>query len=293
MIPQYILEDFGFTPANLQQVDEIGGKPLYSSDRLRSKYNQAIASQSIINPVAGKIAYLVERGIIVPCYASKNIFQYLKHTLTGTPANKSIMGFYSPEKNKVYILFDNRLRFMSWANNEDLSLVTIHELMHYVAKNSKKTFYNIFKEDLINYYGEFYKDFADTELSRKELELLIVGAIKMFEWEKDVSVNTVEKYKKYLYKVINLNPEQKTLVIDVPLENARTFWLNPDLFMSRAKANREANRLVFALLRAYKVFNISKPHTFPIQEILFPSEVIAISSEKPQTNHYKAIKFIG
>ena len=290
-----VQEDFGFTPFNLKHVDNVEGKAVYSSPKLKEKYIEVISKQATLKPVSDIIARLVDNDIIVPCYTASNLFGVLKNRLTGTDASKQIMGFYSPVNNKVYILFDNRLKFLAWANNEDISLVTIHELMHYVAKNTKRKFYGIFKGDLIAYYRAFYSDFAGVDLDVRQLELMIVGAIKMFEWEKDVNGNTINKYRHYLDRIVTLiDSEQKTLVVDVPLENAALYWKNPSQFMAKAKSDKEANRLVFALWRAYeKVFNLSKPNTFPIQEILFPSEVISISSEKPSLNHYKAIKSIG
>lgn len=295
MIPEYVQEDFGFTPFNLEKVDTIEGKAVYSSPRLKEKYLQAISGQNVLRPVTNNIQNLLQKGIIVPCYTSSNVFGLIKHKLTASPANKQIMGFYAPEKNRIYILFDNRVQFLAWASNEDLSLVTIHELMHYVAKNTKRQFYNIFKGDLIAFYREFYSEFAGVQLDVRQLELMIVGAIKMFEWEKDVTGNTINKYRHYLDRIVTLmDPEQKKLVVDVPLENAALYWNNPNAFMHRARSNKETNRLVFALWRAYeRVFDLPKPNTFPIQEILFPSEVISISSEKPTANHYKAVKSIG
>jgi hypothetical protein len=295
MIPEYIQEDFGFTPFNLKEVDRVEGKALYSSPRLKAKYLEAISGQAILRPVVRNIEALLQKDIIVPCYTSSNLFGVLKHKLTGTNADKQIMGFYSPINNKVYILFDNRLKFLAWANNDDLSLVTIHELMHYVAKNNKRNFYNTFKGELIAFYRAFYSDFAGVQLDVRQVELMVVGAIKMFEWEEDVTGNTINKYRHYLDRIVTLlDPEQKKMVVDVPLENAALYWKNPNMFLNKAKTDKETNRLVFALWRAYdRVFGLKNPNTFPIQEILFPSEVISISSEKPTSNHYKAVKSIG
>jgi hypothetical protein len=293
MIPKYVQEDFGFHPIGLKEVDRVGNFPVFSSPSLKDRYKKAIGKQNVLSPILGKINYLVDEGLIIPCFANKGIFSYIKHTLTGTPADKGIGAFYSPRTNKVYILFDNRLKLGTWTDNEALSLVTIHELMHYVAKNYKKTFYDIFKEDLVNYYDAFYKDFAGATLTKKELLLTTAGNLRMFEWEKDVNERTIETFRKYMYKVIkSQNKDKKELVIDYPLDLATVYWHNPNRYIQKIRSERMANNMFFALHRAYKtVFGI-KTDSMTIQEILFPSEVVAISSEKPKDTHYRAVKFI-
>jgi hypothetical protein len=293
MDTQYVSEDFGFTPYSLERVDVIEGMSIYTSPRLKENYTKAIAKQRILKPVIKDIEDLIRKDIIVPCFTKKNLLHLLRHKATSSPASQGLMGFYSPVKNKIYILFDNRVKFLSWADNDDLSKVTIHEMMHYVAKNHKKTFYNVFKPDFIKYYRAFYKRFAGVDIPTKQLELMIIGAIKMFEWEEDVNGRTIETYKKYLHKVVKLKKSEQNLVIDVPMENAYLYWTNPNGFMFRAKTNKETNRLVFSLWDAYEdAFNLVRPNTFPVQELIFPSEVCAISSEKPTSSHYRAVKFI-
>ena len=280
---QSIQEAYGLAPFKLKVVDKMHGISMYSSDSVKKKFINAIDNTRILKPIKDEIEFLVEKGQILPVFASKNLVQYISHKLFSHPGEKSIMGMFSSEKNKVYIILDNNVSgiFFHLSNKDSASLI-FHELQHYAAWNLR----------------ERYLGALNVELNQGELSRIISFMFTNSEMKKNIPNNFLKEYAELLHSIISkkINDEAKSqqmvtkllMVVHLYLSDSNRF------FDSLRRKDKNVMDVYTALWNSYRAIGVKNPRSTVIQELLYPSEISAIQCQySPTSENYKLIKLLG
>jgi len=292
---QVLDEAWGILPTSLSVVDNIEGQDLYSSSKVKGKFVEAIMKQKILAPVYKKMENLIERQIVIPCFASKNFISFLSHKFFSDQLSKSILGFFYAPKNKLYVLLDNQTKFIVFMSNTELSSVTMHELQHYAAWNLKAKFYNINKNIFRTYFNYFYNLQFNVNAPASVIDNLVEHCFENFELKKDPSTTFLTKFADVLFNQLrDLIPddEVREKAITKMLAIEKIYLTDPSAFVeSVQQGDPDVKELVINLHRSYSSLGIKDPRSLTIQELLYPSEIIAIQGQhKPSDNHYISIK---
>lgn len=291
----YLDEAWGILPKQLSVVDTLEGEKLYSSEAVNKKFLHAIKKQKILKPVADKLGNLIDRQILVPCFASKNLIRLVGHKFFSDQLSKNILGFYFSDRNKIYILLDNHTKFLIFMSNKELSSVTIHELQHYASWNLKMKFFAIHKDTFRDYYRTFFKLYLGINVPDNVTDIIVYYILKNFEYPKRHSTKFLVKYADLMFDGFEkIHPDKDTLERQITnmLAAVKVYLTNPNSFISALQSGQPAVLdVVKALHKSYKGIRIRNPNSLTIQELIYPSEVIAIQSQKrPNSNHYTSIK---
>lgn len=286
----YLEEVWGVYPVGLEKVDQIEDVKLYSSQKLVEKIIKAISQQ--IPEVQNSISALIKNQIIMPVFLSKGSISLFVHKAFAEPIDKGILGFFEPEKNRIFIILDNNSNFLSYSSNKRLTEVVIHECMHYAMQNYKNQTYNQFKEELIIYYSTFFKKYYNLSDApkKKAIEDYLQYLLKNFELNKKFKNKiNIDKYEKHLQNIAN--DEDKSYQLIKVLTN---YLDDPNNFMRKAQSgNQDIKEVVGNLVITYdKIFEI-KPDTLAIQELIFPSEVISILTYNPLKKHFRMVSYLA
>lgn len=285
-------EAFGIQPIDLKHIGDIEGQKIYGSSKLNEKYISIISEQTILKPIIKDVVKLIDKGLIVPCFVSSNTLKLILHKAFANPINKNTLGYYHFNHNKIYILMDNHTKLLMLAKNRQLGEVTIHELMHFSCKNKKNQFYNLFKDDFATFYSSFYNRIANIKLSKEMASKLAYQLLKKLEWG-NVSWANLRAIAVYLDK--NLKTAdiiQKEKAIVDPFSIVKIYLSDPNVFVRLIDTDYRIQNVLNALYYSYTEIGIVNPNTMPIQEILWPSEIAAVSSVKPKSSHYQAVKML-
>lgn len=277
-------EVFAF-PVGLKPVINIDGEYLYGSDNLNKKYIKAIEKSSA-RMYTKMFSALVDRKVIIPCFLSKGIFGFITWKIFAPAGIKNIMGFYEPEKtNKVYILVSNNANLFAHINNEFMATLTIHELMHRLARNKPAKFMSLFNSDLETFYEALWRDLfsVDSKVNIKSDVSKMVKYLmnKMESASMGIGTTDLLVYQKALedtFAPVTTMPEEefKRKVTDYVVI-CKIYLKDINLFF---RAQDDYRHILIPIYNAYReAFNEKNLQTVCIQELLFPSEVIAIYSE--------------
>jgi hypothetical protein len=272
------------SPIGLKPVVKIDGQPLYGSDRLNESYLKAIEKCGRTSAASLKFRGLVEKKRIVPCFLTKSLLGFVAWKVFAPVHMKSIMGFYDPTKTKrVYILIQNNANIFSFVSNDFLAKLSIHELMHMLADQKTSVFMSIFSNELTAYYKELYQMiFSINNLDNARVDRILKFVFMDIERKSEKLTNgTLNKYsalmKKELSSVSSLSPlkfdemlQDYFAIIKLYLTNVAKFFVSRDKF----------RHILIPCYLSYKnAFNMKNLSTVCIQELIFPSEVVAILSE--------------
>jgi hypothetical protein len=271
-----------YIPIGLAETGKIDGQSLFSSLQTKTKFLSSIQESKEISRIYPVISQYVKDNIIIPAYVHSGIFSRLLNKTFANKISSELLGLYLPEQNKIYILVDSGSNFF-WKSDLGLSQVTFHELMHYASANNRKKFSSAFKRPLLEYYQLFFKRCANIEVSPNNIWKLLEFMFNTFENRKSKKQTDLDKLESFYSRYI-CKDKSKLQNILVPLY---TYIYKPDLFFNSINIDLKINKTVSSLYLCYSdVFGIIKPNTTPIQELLYPSEVIAVSSSRPTAQHY-------
>jgi len=291
----YLEEAWGILPKSLSVVDTLEGQKLYSSDAVKKKFVDAISGQKILAPVTDKIQNLIDRQIIVPCFASGNLIKFMAHKFFSDQMSKSLLGFYFSERNKIYILLDNHTKFAIFMSDKALSSVTIHEMMHYASWNLKDRFFTMHKDAMRKYFRSYYKLQFGINTADNLIDELVRFALKNFEYPKKHSTSFLARYADLLFTRFEnaiTNEEERDVMVRHTLAVVKLYLVNPNAFIQSIRSGDPiVTEVVANLYKSYKALNIKDPRSLTIQELVYPSEVICIQSQhRPSPAHYATIK---
>ena len=270
-----------FLPMGLVEVDRIFGQPIYSSDSTKQSFLNVLKNEQMVKRINPIIKDFVDKRVIIPAFSQKGLIASLINQAFANKDGESL-GFYYTGKNRIYILMDSNSAFF-WKSGNSLATVTFHEMIHWAARNKTNKFLIKFKRPMIEFYQLFFKLHADIEVSPDKIWRMINFIFDTFELGEP---NKKELDNLEHFYLTHISKDQEAVArILIPLN---IYLLQSDRFFSSINTDKVINHMVRMLLQCYNdVFGILKPETTPIQELIFPSEIIAVSSIKPTAQHYQ------
>jgi len=273
-------------PTGLKVVAKISGMPLYGSDKLNEKYLKALSKSGRTKPYITKLKAFVDKRVIVPCFLTKGIPRFYSWKIFGPSSIKSIAGFYEPIKTKrVYILISNNANMFGHVSNSFLAKLTIHELMHRTASKMKLAFVSSFKSELADFYKELWSQIFS--ISKRKLKPAVVIPIVGFLFKnlelKTQIITTSDLNKQFIMIRKSLLPLTEMYEGDFDRQLASYIEIQ-QLFIKSIQTffqlKGDYDHITFPIYNAYKrAFGIKNMSTVCIQELFYPSEVMAIYSE--------------
>jgi len=286
---EQLLNETFFMPFGLYVVAELGSQKLYGSAKLNAKFIEAVSFTDAGQPITGKIAELVGETKVIPCFVNKGILGFLAWKIFTPIGYKSILAFYTQETKKIYIILTNNASLLfGYANNIWMTLLLIHECQHMAAHDKPSQFITMFLGDLNKFYTEYFMTLFDLkkEPDNKSIisfietiskfELLdgpeIIKKVKEFTEIKDILEQLASGTKMTKQSVEDLIELYRTAVVS--LATGKLFDDIPNQY-------RALIPVVKPLYIAYKkAFGMKGLNTLAIQELIYPSEVIAIAAER-------------
>lgn len=268
-------------PIGIKPAYETFGTTFYSSDKLKENFILAFYKSSKGKKVADQVKNLVEKGIIIPCFRSKNVLSFIKTKLTKN-ADKYIAAFYNIDDKKVIVLIDNNSTIFGTASNNTLVSTTMHECMHLAAGRNLNEFLGVFGNYLRKYYSNFFMDYLDLKnVNSKDIDKII---LYLKDCEKRgplyANKNLATFYRLLEESFINytnldirdFKDRLTSLVVACKL-----FVLSMSTLIQKAS---NFSMLFTALNRSYaQSFGDNNIYTMPIQELIGISEVACVFSE--------------
>jgi len=225
-------------------------------------------------------------------------------------ARPRVLAYYSTCERKIYILVDKALfsSFMQYLVKKiDLKtayafyVILTHELTHALAEEKPNLFFTAFKDTLLKWYKTFTTIIDPYNIVFNPASMIVQKLFKTFE--------------RYAYKKFCQDLSEAE-IMEIS-NNTAEAWFKPDLLIKQKTAGglpyysldankipdgyyREviyafvqtligifyqdekrimtySNYLEHAYKQAYSVIGVPHPHTFFHQELIIPSEVIAIA----------------
>lgn len=183
----------------------------------------------------------------------------------------SIGGVYISRKDKLFVFIKTSNLNKYQVTSDRLLYVLIHEMCHLYAKNNMQHFKKLFQR---KYLQPFYRSFFEillrnlnTSMPKGELDRYVNTYITgLLQFEIDKNLDNLDRMYKKLYDIHSkLTDVVYNIFLDV---------FSDDKFNPRTKAI-----LQYIFLHIYtNVLKINISNFILYQEILFPSEVIAITS---------------
>lgn len=289
------LLEFFAIPVGLQEVIQIDGHSLYSSNKLYDKYRKAVLSQKQFRGSNELITRLIKKGKLVPCFLSKGILGLTIFKIFANIDDKATAGFYNQDTDIIIMLLNNNMT-LGWVSAKQIGLLTAHELCHMSAAHMKNSFLSMFKNELLDYYREvFYLLTGCKEVREraadKEIMLYYQTLFAKMEIGSSVKLKVIaDNFKKTILgihtKFTTTDKElaqHKDIIIDTHdhiIINYFQSGLDGIIELLQGNHGGLFRFMLSSLYSAYSVFNrSSKPYIFPIQEFMFPSEVICVRSE--------------
>ncbi len=293
-----ITELFAAPKGNLQRVINYGGVTFYTSPMLKQKFIKAMAKSSRSAPVVSTILKLMQKQEFVPCYLTDKI---LKTLLRKQPPE--FKGYAGITVGKyIYVFVDNDTNIFGFASNNDLSITSLHELIHKAAGKFKMRFLSTFKSELITYYKNYWEQLFS--IKRNGLNDKVAYEIITFMFNNTRGGNRSNKALSEYYKMLinkfkdittlDQNELQKLVTSYIVL--IKIIWKGdmaglPSLIEKAVFANRH---IIVPLYTAYKTsygINVKHIKEMCYQELYDPTEVISLQAliKRPSQKVYSIV----
>jgi hypothetical protein len=292
-------ELFAAPKGDLQTIDKIAGVPIFTSNELKRNYLMAMQKTGKTTPIYKTLERLVEKNTLVPVYSTDKA---LKSIARRQPVQIRNFAGMVTESKKVYIFVEADANIFSFTSNEDLATVTIHELIHYMASFHLRSFYNIFKGDL----QEFYKFYFTTLLNCNNVQPKKLNALVEFiNFQLETrALNIPNSILKKYYELLTLTFKDESSLDQYKFNDLVTELIVFVKILQKyvaagsaqylGKAAASYKHIVSPLYVAYKnVLGVDpmRAKNLCFQELWSTSEVIAIPAmvKTPKANVYKAL----
>lgn len=291
-----ITELFAAPKGTLQLVVNIGGVKIYTSSVLQQNFIKAMSKSSRTAPVISTMVKLMGKGEFMPCYLTDRI---MKTILRKQPPE--FKGYAGQTFGKYILIYvDNDTNIFGFASNNDLSITSLHELIHKAANKFPKQFYQTFKSELTTYYKNYWSQLfmvKKDSLDDKTVQRIISFMMSMGSMSSNKAL--VEYYGILLetFKdITTLNSKELQQLVTDYIVLIKIVWKGmgsgvPSLIEKAAHANRQ---IVKPLYISYKMtFGINVRHIKELcyQELYTPTEVISLTAliKRPSQKIYKMI----
>lgn len=285
-------------PINLKHVATVGNQKLYGSDSLNKNFIEAISGSKNLSPIVKTVDKLVSNKKIIPIFANKDIIGYYSDAINnigkGYIHSKHIMAFFMPDAKCIFVLIDNNTNILWYANNDELSKLVTHELMHMVANFKPSLFIVTFKNELLIFYKDLFSSIFKLK-DEKKLDLEIENIYKSLfnsietSFEIDFKKFKIEMDKLKKYSTLKSGEFDKVLLDYFRILKFHFSEQYDMIFKEEYKYILREPYYVYR--RNFKFFPIEKNC---VQELGIPSEVISTIAEyKPTSKFYKAIRTLA
>ena len=276
-------EMFAF-PINLKPVVKLDNELFYGGGSLNKSFIKALNKSSRTKKVASQFEKMIKTKQLVPCFLHKGFLKFMAWKVFAPSGVKNIMGFYYPKNKKVYILLSNDLNVFAYTSNNFLAKLTVHECIHLFADKKPSSFLNTFKNEINIFYKKLLcKTFS---IDEKKLDDSIINRISKFiftnlERKGRITNSSLSNYFKLLNNELR---ELTTLSEDVFEKILIDYIVISKIYLNDIgkffSVKTRYKHILDAIESAYKeAFNFKNTDTTCIQELIYPSEIIAIYSE--------------
>jgi len=300
-----LTESFIFTYGKLKKLKILNSLTVYTSNKLSKLVHEMFIHSSFKNSIK-YIEPLLENKSIIPATFTKSHFSLLIPKLLDNILDAAMvydfmkyrgtLGFYTPIDNKIYLLLTNSTNLFGWINDENIADLMAHEMMHYCAANKLNDFYRLWKPIFVKYYMSFIKTYINLVTGftiSKKLEN------KLSHYYSKIYIPFIMKndgkflknVNSYYKKLLNLYSEKSMLykILTEEFDNNTVNVLLYNLYYIvklgiqnpfKIPEYPPYEQIYYALIDAYKTIKFNSRQsqtTLPYQELLFPSEISAIS----------------
>lgn len=268
-------------PIHTYEVANLGGWKLYSSDSLKRKFIQVMHKISRTKSVAENIESMIMKQVVVPCWINKGIFRLALFKLFASKGAKSTAGFYTAKENQIYILLDNNISY-GFASSIELANILLHESMHMSAKHMGRRFFTLFSSEISSFYTAMIEYIFKTSGNISKEISSLVKFLSTYELS---SVRSYQIFTKSYTKLLDNSFRSKTKLNDNEFDEAlfkyinfiRLYFRDENSFVRGLRDHVEIYR---GMLVGYqKGLRVKNNISLCIQELFFPSEIIAMYAE--------------
>lgn len=261
----------------LKPVAEIDGVTLYSSGAVKEEFIGLINKSHYASKYSDIFERMVKNGIITPVYSRGGLIQSVFKTIFRVFPDFG--GLYDSTTNRIYVVVDIQSGFMGLYVKYDMSQiipVIVHELMHYAAANHINIFFKVFDKTLTDYYTNFFKIYTDGKCKPSSEQIKkYIQMVQAIEIKNEIDL---EKYSKIVKSLMKNCDESYSDTIDNIMVRILQYGLNG--FFGMLGYDDMFLKVFRSLYSAYRIWvpKSTRLNTSPIQEFLFPSEIIQIIS---------------
>jgi len=274
---------------SLKKVYTIDGHPLYTSNKMEKRFLQILKNTPKARSNFNNYIKLINLNKLVPCYYTKVFLRVFELELKNLPEEaRKIFGLYSSSNKKAFILLDQNLN-----PNKNMPFIidTInHELVHMFANEHSKEFMDLFSIQLVKFYSTlFTKIFKLKDVPDDKVKEVVELFFDMFEIEGYINFRHVydfmyENFYKYCIEIKKDDNNETNFLSEILNRYLTVIYIMAKHGFSEVRRARDKFKdILDPIAETYKeVFKMSS-NSFYIQELIVPSEVICIYSERPKS----------
>jgi len=302
------INEFFSIPRKLQKRVVAGNVTVFTSEALSMKIREVMFKNMKTLPVANELSSMIKKESVIPCYMVKNIVKALARKiiplysiissihLNQLQISKSF-GWYSKGDNKIVLIIDNNSRFIAFVNDNEFVDTLIHEVMHMAAFNDNAFFWSTFKPLIEKFYFTFYNilfKFKKEKINEaiKLCDSWALYLYQTFETNKVTSgksvIKHISEFIEELKKLSSLKDKklkENSIILKAAFMNIGRYYILARHFQLLTDTYRKTYGKLFS----------KESKSFPFQELVIPSEIVAVGSEisGSMTNYYKIIKSLS
>jgi hypothetical protein len=302
---KYYIEEFRFSPVGLVPytkvniMSDIPPIEIFSSPEIQKRAISQFEESSLTKPIFKTIKAGIENKKIIIGYTNQSKFDFLYNKIKlsfGIKKNYAL-GFYFNLDNTIYIVLDDNVSLLG-NTRYNLDRVLTHELCHMAAKNYKKTSYlkNV-SSDYLTFYTNYIirligkefkyipeKDIA--EILNKKMRVVYDFVEKLHHTydantEGNFSIPINDLFHLWFYFFANLFYYDDKLLNSDQINDAAnaTVGVYMENFQGKKNYHKDTGLAEKALIHAYFALGLRNFTTTIGQEVVFPSEIIAIKNQ--------------
>lgn len=276
------INEFGLLPVNLEMYFNMEGYVIFSSENITNTLKELISRSSLTSEYSDKINRMIDERKIIIGYENKSKMQFLWMRLRkykNSGYGNGILGSFINRFKKMIIILDENVDILG-QQVQQLPPRIAHELMHYLACIKSDDFIKATSDIMINYYTYFLSPIVDTLLDKNEIFKLIKILNKNYDVGHETGIASPSELKKIWYnffKIHNIDNNKSYALasaIIIP-------YLYNILDYKSTELKNLNQKITDSLFNAYKHIGITNARNITLvgQEIIFPSEIIAVCSQ--------------
>jgi len=285
-----LLQELFAVPINPQLVAILDGSlKLYSSDALINSYKTSLANNSNTASSFKYLNTMIDKQLLTPAYLSKGLLSYAFSKIFNSGDMKEYgNAFYSPNDNRIFILIDNNTSF-GFSSDKWMGRLTIHECMHIACYHGKDNFLKLYHKEYNKFYTIFFHILCNKKLTDKSAKLIAndvdeyiyifhKAEVHRANLEKAVYLHGSKIFNNIMKKLEFSN--QYIPIVQEGYKKLVTLFMNYGIAgIIKSLEDPSCKYILQKLQQTYPVMSNNKAETLAVQELIFPSEIAAVSSE--------------